>query len=91
MSTQQQSVMNIGIDGMSCGHCVSSLTKALASLPDVEVKEVVVGHARVKAASPQAEKAVLVAIDDAGFTVRSTQSQPAAKTGCCCGNGPCRR
>ncbi len=35
------------IDGMSCGHCVGQVTKALAQLEGVVVKTVKVGEALV--------------------------------------------
>ena len=37
----------IGIQGMSCGHCVASVKRALAQLEGVEVQEVKVGSATV--------------------------------------------
>lgn len=35
------------IDGMSCGHCVGQVTKALTQLDSVQVKAVKVGEAFV--------------------------------------------
>lgn len=35
------------IDGMSCGHCVGQVTKALSQLDGVQVKTVKVGEAFV--------------------------------------------
>jgi copper chaperone len=35
------------IDGMSCGHCVGQVTKALTQLDSVQVKTVKVGEALV--------------------------------------------
>jgi copper chaperone len=37
----------LSIDGMHCGHCVTKVTKALAALPTVTVKDVKVGSATV--------------------------------------------
>ena len=35
------------IDGMSCGHCVMSVRKALQAIDGVQIEEVKVGAARV--------------------------------------------
>ena len=37
----------LNIDGMTCGHCVGQVTKALAQLDGVQVKIVKVGEALV--------------------------------------------
>ena len=39
--------IQIDISGMSCGHCVARVTKALSSVPGVRVDDVQVGSARV--------------------------------------------
>lgn len=58
------------IDGMSCGHCVAAVRRALEALPGVKVDEVAVGSAIVEldesATPPQA---VADAIEDAGYAV----------------------
>jgi copper chaperone len=62
------------IDGMSCGHCVASVKRALASLDGVTVENVAVGSATVAydpaVASPEK---IADVISDAGYT-----SAPAA-------------
>lgn len=56
------------IDGMSCGHCVASVKKALERLDGVSVKQVVIGSATVDydpaVASPEQ---IAGAISDAGY------------------------
>ncbi len=60
------------IDGMSCGHCVAHVSKALEELDGVEVETVVVGSATV-AYDPAATSPVQIAdaVADTGYEVRS--------------------
>jgi copper chaperone len=57
------------IDGMSCGHCVTAVKKALLDLDGVTVENVAVGTATVQydpaVASPEK---IAEAISDAGYT-----------------------
>ena len=39
--------VTIQIDGMSCGHCVAAVGRALRAVPGVEVEQVAVGSATV--------------------------------------------
>ena len=39
--------VTVTISGMSCGHCVTAVTKALSALPGVSVQNVEVGSASV--------------------------------------------
>jgi copper chaperone len=56
------------IDGMSCGHCVTAVKKALLDLDGVTVENVAVGTATVQydpaVASPEK---IVEAIGDAGY------------------------
>lgn len=56
------------IDGMSCGHCVARVQKALSKLDGVDVRNVEVGSAEVgydpSRVSPDQ---ILEAVDAAGF------------------------
>lgn len=40
--------LNLTIDGMSCGHCVMSVQKALRALDGVEVEQVLLGSAALQ-------------------------------------------
>jgi copper chaperone len=57
------------IEGMSCGHCVMSVKKALEGLDGVTVESVSVGSAALAydpaIASP---KQIVEAVSDAGYT-----------------------
>lgn len=60
--------LNLKIDGMSCGHCVMSVQKALRSLDGVQVDQVLVGSAQLQfdPARRQVDD-ILDAIRDEGF------------------------
>lgn len=57
------------IDGMSCGHCVMSVRKALEGLDGVTVENVAVGSATV-AYDPAVTTVAQItdAVDDAGYS-----------------------
>ena len=58
------------IDGMSCGHCVSAVTKALAELEGVTLERVTVGSAVVTYdAAVTSARQIGDAIGEAGYTV----------------------
>lgn len=64
--------VRIDIEGMSCGHCVKTVREALANVPGVEIRDVVIGRAVVEVdeTGPNND-ALAAAIDDTGFVVRS--------------------
>jgi copper chaperone len=39
--------VTVQIDGMSCGHCVAAVDRALRALPGVQVEQVDVGSATI--------------------------------------------
>lgn len=59
----------IAISGMSCGHCVSAVTKALTGVAGITVQEVGIGSATVGVESEGALAAAESAIGDAGYDV----------------------
>lgn len=68
MTTQ---ILKIG--GMSCGHCVMSVRKALDGVDGVTVDEVKIGEATIRfdESAVQAD-AVAEAVRDAGYDVLAT-------------------
>jgi copper chaperone len=40
--------LTLHIEGMSCGHCLSAVSRALAGLPGVEVASVRIGRADLR-------------------------------------------
>ena len=63
---------SLAIDGMSCGHCVAHVRKALAAIPGVQVDDVGIGSATIHhtAGAPSADD-IAKAVRSAGYTVRS--------------------
>jgi copper chaperone len=61
------------IDGMSCGHCVGAVTRALKSVGGVEVERVEIGRATLAydPATTSAER-IAEAIQDEGYQVVET-------------------
>ena len=61
------------ISGMSCGHCVKAVDKALAQIDGVTVESVAVGQATVQVDPTRATAQQLAdAVADAGFQVTAT-------------------
>lgn len=60
--------LKLAVSGMSCGHCVSRVKKALTGVSGVQVKDVTVGEATVEFdPTVQSVAAVLAALDSAGY------------------------
>jgi copper chaperone CopZ len=56
------------IDGMSCGHCLNAVNRALAEVPGVEVDTVRMGRAEVRYDRAKVTPAQLEAVvSDAGY------------------------
>lgn len=61
--------MTLKIDGMTCGHCVSQLTKALETLDGVKLEQLSVGSATVSFDPAVAsEERITQAIEDQGYS-----------------------
>ena len=68
-----------GVDGMTCGHCVSAVTSELSELPnvkDVTVQLVVGGSSTVSVVSdaPLPDDALSAAVVEAGYAVTPRRS-----------------
>lgn len=59
----------LSISGMSCGHCLNAVNRAISSVAGVEVKSVRVGRAELRVPAPAAVDALKTAIEDAGYKV----------------------
>lgn len=69
--------ITITIEGMTCGHCVAAVRKALEGLPGVEVEEVRIGGATLRMKEPgkaavDVRAAVEAAVGNAGYVVSGT-------------------
>ena len=74
--------LTMNISGMTCGHCVGQVTKALKSLDGVQVEQVKVGSATVAYDPSRTSPDQLAqAVEDAGYEVRPVQLGRAPKSG----------
>jgi len=66
--------ITLTISGMSCGHCLNAVSKAISAVPDIEVRSVQIGRAavRVPESDPTASQ-VRAAIERAGYRVEAQQ------------------
>jgi copper chaperone len=58
------------IEGMSCGHCVSRVQKALSRVEGVHVDQVGIGSARVSYDAAVSLQQIREAVENAGFEVQ---------------------
>jgi copper chaperone len=61
------------IDGMHCGSCVRRVTQSLNSTEGVQVEEVRIGAARLKAEDRPPIDAAIAALAKAGYTAQLEQ------------------
>ena len=62
------------ISGMSCGHCVKAVDKALSQAEGVIVRQVAIGSATVHFDAARIDIATIAqVIDDAGYPVTATR------------------
>jgi copper chaperone len=67
--------IQIAISGMSCGHCVGRVTKALSAVPGVRVDAVEVGSARIAyEPSTVSPEAILKAVRDLGYGAEAPEA-----------------
>jgi len=69
-----ENILNLAIEGMHCGACVSRVTGALQSVPGVTVNSVEVGSANVALDTAKATTQDLIAaVERIGFEARLQQ------------------
>ena len=61
--------MVLKVQGMSCGHCVASITSAVTALPGVTGVDVDLAAGAVRVDGTPDAAAVTAAIEDAGYDV----------------------
>ncbi len=62
----------IRIQGMTCGHCVASVTKALQQVPGVSQVEVDLDQGEARVEGNPAKQALITAIQNEGFQAEAT-------------------
>jgi copper chaperone len=77
----------LAVQNMTCGHCVSAVTRAIKALePQADVQvDLSSRRVRVEGATPAGD--LIKALDQAGYpAARAESSAPAARArkGCCC-------
>lgn len=82
----------LSIDGMTCGHCVQAVTKALSAVPGVKIKSVAVGSAVIDTGDGWTTGTAVAALDEAGYPAKAVADaasagspMPAKSGGGCCG------
>lgn len=91
-TTTQTTGTTLNIDGMTCGHCVQAVTKALSAVPGVKVRSVAVGSAVIEAADGWITGKAVAALDEAGYPAKvaadvsvTVAATPTRSGGGCCG------
>jgi copper chaperone len=58
------------IEGMSCGHCVTAVTRALGAVPGVRIEEIRIGRAKVSYDESTTDSSQIeAAVAEAGYSV----------------------
>ena len=66
--------VTLKIDGMTCGHCVGAVTRALRGVDGVKVENVAIGEATVAYEPGTTNETVIAeAIADEGYQVVATE------------------
>lgn len=58
------------IEGMTCGHCVSAVRRALATVAGVEQVEVDLGRGVAKVQGKAEARALIAAVEEEGYAAR---------------------
>lgn len=67
--------VTLQIDGMSCGHCLNAVNKALAGVPGATVTSVQIGRAEVEVPVDVGSDPLVSAVEEAGYNVSLAQVQ----------------
>lgn len=62
--------VTLHIEGMSCGHCLNAVRRALAEVEGTTIRTVQIGRAEVDAEAPADE--LVAAIEAAGYRAMAT-------------------
>jgi copper chaperone len=81
----------VGLDiaGMTCGHCVSRVTRTLAGIPGIAVADVRIGGATLTVSDAGALPQAVAALADLGYTATVVEAQPLKPARACCGGNGC--
>jgi len=80
------------VNDMTCGHCASTIAKAVAAVDKSARVEVDIPRKRVRVSGETSVADLAEAIRDAGYTPQEVQAESAGvartESGCGCGCGP---
>ena len=80
-------MIELRVEGMTCGHCVSAVTRAVKAVDPEANVEVDLGTGKVRVAGRSSAEALGKAIAEAGYPAAPAGEQAAAaavrKGGCC--------
>jgi len=77
--------LHLDIRGMSCGHCVGAVERALSAVPGVQVRDVAIGAARIALEPGTSADQAVAAVRDAGYDARVADAPAPAPAAACCG------
>lgn len=63
-------ITNYTVDGMTCGHCVASVTEEVSGLPGVAEVDVELATGRLTVVGDVPREVVAAAVAEAGFVLR---------------------
>jgi copper chaperone len=67
--SQHENSREYDVQGMTCGHCVLSVTEEVSDLPGVEHVEVDLGSGRLVVRGVVTDEAIRAAVSEAGYEV----------------------
>ncbi|WP_052850910.1 heavy-metal-associated domain-containing protein [Streptomyces avicenniae] len=92
MSTSTASVVaTYTVTGMTCGHCVGSVSAEIGAIEGVSGVEVDLptGAVTVTSAAPLVEADVAAAVTEAGYELTAAPKPELPQASGCCGSGGC--
>jgi len=79
----------LDIAGMTCGHCVSRVTRTLSAIAGLTLADVRIGGATVTVSDAAALPQAVAALADLGYTARVVEAAPVKPARDCCGGNGC--
>jgi copper chaperone len=67
--SQHENSREYDVQGMTCGHCVLSVTEEVSDVPGVEHVEVDLGSGRLVVRGVVTDEAIRAAVSEAGYEV----------------------
>lgn len=76
-------MLDLKVSGMTCGHCVAAVTRAVQSVDAAATVQVDLPNGRVRIGTARSSAEIARALDAAGYPAEQAGA-PARKAGCCC-------